>query len=105
LFSDPLPAEPIDPSDPGATSIVGLPNVGSLVSAADGRTGELLPLRRKGDCECPGDTCQVLGACGGGVSDSDPPEAERIRVGGVPMANCTAGGEIELMSLLTLLLR
>ena len=78
---------------------MGLPSVGSLVSA-EGKTGELCPERRKGDAVCaPGLTCQVQGALKGGVSDSELPEAERKRPGGVPMANCTAGGEMELMSL------
>lgn len=108
LFSDdePLPPEPNEPTEPGATIKVGLPNVGSLVRA-DGSTGELCPERLRGDCVWPpGLTCQVQGAEGGGVSDSEPPEVERCRpCGGVPMANCTAGGEMELISLLTLLLR
>ena len=56
--------------------------------------------------------CQLHGGGLGGVSESDDPEADRIRPmpaketdGGVPIANCTAGGEIELMSQALLLLR
>lgn len=76
---------------------VGLPSAGNLDRAFD-NTGELVPERRSGDwCEA-GDTVQHVG--GGGVSDSDPPEVDLRRPpdGGVPMANCTAGGEIELIS-------
>lgn len=46
----------------------------------------------------------------GGVSPPAHPDVERRRLadeadGGVPMANCTLGGEIELISQLQLLLR
>jgi hypothetical protein len=52
--------------------------------------------------------CHVLGGTGG-VSGPHP-DVERRRLpdefdGGVPMANCTLGGDIELMSQLQLLLR
>lgn len=52
--------------------------------------------------------CQVHGGTGG-VSGPQP-DVERRRFpdefeGGVPMANCTLGGDIELMSQLQLLLR
>lgn len=54
-----------------------------------------------------GDICHVEGGIGG-VSPP-PPEVERLRFpeldGGVPIANCTVGGEIELISQFELLLR
>uniref|UniRef100_A0A8W7PVT0 Uncharacterized protein n=1 Tax=Anopheles coluzzii TaxID=1518534 RepID=A0A8W7PVT0_ANOCL len=61
-------------------------------------TGELVPDRRNGDWWEPGLTVQQLG--GGGVSDSEPPDVDlrRPQDGGVPMANCTAGGEIDRIS-------
>lgn len=70
---------------------------------ADDRIGELVPDRRNGDECVAGLTCHVDG--GGGVSDNELPDAERCRppIGGVPMANCTAGGDIELRSELLLL--
>lgn len=76
---------------------VGLPRAGSLDRAVD-NTGELVPERRRGEWCDAGLTVQHDG--GGGVSDSDPPDVDRRRlpVGGVPIANCTAGGEIELIS-------
>lgn len=49
-----------------------------------------------GDC-CVGLICHKYGATGGD-SDNDPPEADRrLPNGGEPIANCTAGGEIELI--------
>lgn len=50
-----------------------------------------------------GEICQVEGGTGG-VSLPDV-ERRRLAEGGVPIANCTLGGEIELMSRLQLLLR
>lgn len=79
---------------------VGLPSAGNLAKALIGRLGELVPERRKefGDV-ADGDTCHVQGGIGGGVSE---PDVERRRfpndAGGVPIANCTCGGDIELMS-------
>lgn len=50
-----------------------------------------------GDCCVVGLICHRYGATGGD-SDNDPPDAERrLPSGGEPMANCTAGGDIELM--------
>lgn len=49
-----------------------------------------------GDC-CVGLICHKYGATGGD-SDNEPPDAERrLPKGGDPIANCTAGGDIELM--------
>lgn len=47
--------------------------------------------------------CQVHGGGFGGVSDNDPPDVDLLRLtddrdGGVPIANCTDGGEIEFIS-------
>lgn len=50
--------------------------------------------------------CQVLGGTGG-VSGPNP-EVRRLPAeleGGVPIANCTLGGDIELISQLQLLFR
>lgn len=78
-------------------SNVGLPRAGSFERALD-NTGELVPERRSGEWCDAGLTVQQEG--GGGVSDSEPPDVERRRlpVGGVPIANWTAGGDIELIS-------
>lgn len=64
--------------------------------------GDAVLERRNGDGCVAGLICQVLG--GGGVSDSDVPDVERRRTpaGGVPMANCTDGGDIELIDVLLL---
>lgn len=64
--------------------------------------GDAVPERRSGDDCVAGLTCHVHG--GGGVSDSEVPDAERRRTpaGGVPMANCTEGGDIELIDELLL---
>lgn len=78
-------------------SNVGLPRAGSFDRACD-NTGELVSDRRSGEWCDAGLTVQQDG--GGGVSESEPPDVDRRRlpVGGVPIANCTAGGEIELIS-------
>lgn len=80
-----------------AASSVGLPKAGSFESALH-NTGELVSERRSGDCCDAGLTVQQLG--GGGVSESDPPEVDRRRLpeGDVPIANCTVGGDMELIS-------
>lgn len=80
---------------------VGLPSAGNFI-IADDNVGELVPDRRNGDVWVAGLTCHVDG--GGGVSDNELPDAERCRppIGGVPIANCTAGGDIELRSELLL---
>lgn len=50
-----------------------------------------------GDGWAVGLICHKYGATGGD-SDKDPPEVDRrLPSGGEPMANCTAGGDIELM--------
>lgn len=54
-------------------------------------------------CVADGLICQVHGGGFGGVSDNDPPDVDLLRLtddrdGGVPMANCTDGGEIEFIS-------
>lgn len=73
--------------------IVGLPRAGNIVNAV-GRLGELVPERLNGEWCVAGLTCHVQG--GGGVSDNEPPDVERRLVpGGVPIANCTAGGDID----------
>lgn len=65
------------------------------------------------NCDCIVDVCRIGGECcvvglichkygaTGGDSDSDPPDVERRRVpnGDEPIANCTAGGDIELISM------
>lgn len=56
-----------------------------------------------------GEICHVEGGIGG-VSPPPPPDVERLRLpdeldGGVPIANCTCGGEMELISQFELLLR
>lgn len=80
---------------------VGLPSAGSLLNAL-GSIGELVSDRRNGEWCDAGLICQTAG--GGGVSDRDPPEVDRRRpLGGVPIANCTAGGDIELISFVLLL--
>lgn len=67
----------------------------AAVAAVGG--GDTVDERRNGDGCVAGLTCQLHG--GGGVSDSEVPEADRRRApaGGVPMANCTDGGDIELI--------
>lgn len=70
------------------------------MSAPDTICGDILvECRIGGDCCVVGLICQRYGASGGD-SDSEPPDVERRRLpsGGEPMANCTAGGEMELMS-------
>lgn len=55
--------------------------------ADDSAGGDAVPDRRSGDECVAGLTCQVEG--GGGVSESEVPDAERRRepIGGVPIAN------------------
>jgi hypothetical protein len=93
---------------------VGLDRAGNFARALDGNDGDppTVPDRLKADGDwwkfvvAEGLICQVLGGTGG-VSG---PNADVRRlpvefVGGVPIANCTLGGDIELMSQLQLLLR
>lgn len=81
----------------GRPTTVGLLSAGSFKTDDDSVDGETVSDRRTGDVCVAGLTCQVLG--GGGVSDSEVPEADRrlAPIGGVPIANCTDGGEIELI--------
>lgn len=79
---------------------LGLSRVGILVRAPDTICGGIVAeCRIGGDCCVVGLICHKYGASGGD-SDSEPPDVERRRLpgGGEPMANCTAGGEMELMS-------
>jgi hypothetical protein len=88
---------------------VGLDRVGNFARALPDGIPPVVPdrLSCKGDCwkfvVAEGEICHVEGGTGG-VS---LPDVERLRLaeGGVPIANCTLGGEIELMSTLQLLLR
>lgn len=92
---------------------VGLDNVGSFARALDGNP-PIVPdrLNALGDwwklVVAEGEICHVDGGTGG---VSPHPEVDRRRFpeefdGGVPIANCTLGGEMELISqLLQLLLR
>jgi hypothetical protein len=90
---------------------VGLDNVGSFARALDGNP-PIVPERLKADGDwwmlVEGEICHVDGGTGG---VSPQPEVDLRRLpdefdGGVPIANCTLGGEIELISqLLQLLLR
>lgn len=95
---------------------VGLDSAGNIARALDGTVGDppTVPDRLRADGDCwkfvvaEGLICHVLGGTGG-VSGPHP-DVDRRRLpevfdGGVPMANCTLGGEIELMSQLQLLLR
>lgn len=97
-----------------SVSNVGLDRAGNFARALDGRDGDppTVPdrLSAEGDgwklVVAEGLICHVLGGTGG-VSG---PDVERRRLpeeldGGVPIANCTLGGDIELMSQLQLLLR
>lgn len=65
--------------------------------------GDDVPDRRNGELfgtilVDTGDTCQMLG--GGGVSQRLLDEVLRLPPpGGVPITNCTEGGDIELMSI------
>lgn len=94
---------------------VGLDSAGNIARALDGTDGDppTVPDRLRADGDCwklvvaDGLICHVLGGTGG-VSGPQP-DVDRRRLpdvfdGGVPMANCTLGGDIELMSQLQLLL-
>lgn len=82
--------------------MVGLLSAGNFSIADDIDGGDAVPERRNGDDWIAGLTCHVDG--GGGVSESEVPDAERRRepIGGVPMANCTDGGDMELIEELLL---
>ena len=62
--------------------------------------GDVADCRIGGDCCAVGLICHKYGA-NGGDSDSEPPDVDRRRLpnGGEPRANCTAGGDIELISI------
>lgn len=96
-----------------SASSVGLDRAGSFARALDGNDGDppTVPDRLKADGDwwkfvvADGLICHVLGGTGG-VSGPKP-DVRRLPdkfVGGVPIANCTLGGDIELMSQLQLLL-
>lgn len=99
-----------------SASRVGLDSAGSLARALEGNDGDppTVPERLSADGDwwkfvvADGLICQVLGGTGG-VSGW-PPDVDRRRLpevleGGVPIANWTLGGDIELMSLQLLLYR
>lgn len=72
-----------------------------MVSAPDDSCGVIVDVCRiGGDCCVVGLICHRYGATGGD-SDSDPPDIERRRApnGDEPIANCTAGGDMELISM------
>jgi hypothetical protein len=94
---------------------VGLERAGNFARALEGNDGDppIVPDRLRADGDwwklvvADGLICHVHGGTGG-VSGPHP-DVERRRLpdefdGGVPMANCTLGGDIELMSQLQLLL-
>lgn len=99
-----------------SASSVGLDSAGNFARALEGNDGDpvAVPERLSADGDwwklvvAEGLICHVLGGTGG-VS-ACPPDVDRRRLpevleGGVPIANCTLGGDIELMSLQLLLFR
>lgn len=92
-----------------SASMVGLDRVGNFARALPVGIPPVVPdlLNCDGDwwkfVVADGEICHVDGGTGG-VSLPDV-DLLRLAEGGVPIANCTLGGEIELISRLQLLLR